>query len=366
MSAPTDPATVDLSQVGERDRPTAMARLARRSWQFVGIALAAWIVAFVVTKISVVVIACVLSVLIAAAFEPLFRRLVAFGWPRTAAALTVTVGWILLVILVFVVIGWRSIDQVPEIGGQIGDAISRLRDQFPALPIPENGELDELLAGGGGGAEESGSGIAPAGAVSGLRIVGEAIAGGVLAVVLSFFLLRDGAQMWRWFVELFRADDGPRVDAMGRAAYATTAQYVRGLSVVALADAAFSAIGLFALGVPLASALVVLTFFAAFIPTIGAFVVGGLAVASAFAADGLTMAIIVLVLYTVIQQIDGNVLQPWVMGHRLPLHPAAVLLALSVGGFVAGVMGALLAVPIAGAAVAALKVWRRGAITSGT
>jgi predicted PurR-regulated permease PerM len=189
-------------------------------------------------------------------------------------------------------------------------------------------------------------------------VLAEVLTGAALAVVLSFFLLRDGRSMWAWFLGLFSRRRRTRVDRMGHAAYGTIAQYVRGLTVVALADATLSAIGLFALGVPLAEALVVLTLFAAYIPTIGAFVVGGLAVATAFASGGTGLAITVGVLYTVIQQVDGNVLQPWVMGSRLPLHPAAVLIALTCGGLLAGVVGALLFVPLSAAVVAAFRAWR--------
>ena len=351
----TDTAT-GASAPSEEDGGPTLASMGRSAWYLLGILLALGAVGWLVSRVALVVVACILAVLIAATIEPLVERLEDRGVSRTVSALGLTVSWILVLLGVFALVGWRFVDQVPELADQLLQALERLRGQFPGLPIPRNGGIEEIFSSVAGTGDGEGGGSNAA--VSGLRVLAEVLTGAALAVVLSFFLLRDGRSMWAWFLGLFSRRRRTRVDRMGHAAYGTIAQYVRGLTVVALADATLSAIGLFALGVPLAEALVVLTLFAAYIPTIGAFVVGGLAVATAFASGGTGLAITVGVLYTVIQQVDGNVLQPWVMGSRLPLHPAAVLIALTCGGLLAGVVGALLFVPLSAAVVAAFRAWR--------
>jgi putative heme transporter len=339
----------------------SLASAATRAWQLVGLALAAFVLAWLVARLRIVVVACLLAFLLAAAFGPVVLRLRRIGWRRTAAAGAVTAGWVLVLLAVLTVIGWRVAGQIPALVDQVEQAVADLGEQFPALPIPASGSLTELaerVGSTGGGEEGGGEGdAAQEAAITGLRIGAEVIGSALLAVVLSFFLLRDGDRMWAWFTAALGPRQGRRADRMGRSAYATVAQYLRGLVVVASADAALSAVGLFALGVPLAEVLAVLTFFAAFVPTVGAFVVGGLAVLLAAADGGIGHGAVVALLYVGVQQLDGSVLQPWVMGRRLPLHPAVVLLALAVGGVTAGMMGALLGVPLAAALVAATHAY---------
>lgn len=326
-------------------RRASMSRIAVRSWQFVGVVLAAVALGWVLQKVVLVVVAVVLAVMISATMTPMMRPLTRWGWPPTVAALAVTFTWISVFTILLFLVGWRVADQVPELVVQLGRALEQLRQQYPFLPIAEDGAADQLIS--------RGRQLVTSRAAASLQMAAEVTAGGLLTVVLSFFFLRDGGGMWHWFVDKFDEPRRRRVNAMGRAGYGTLSEYVRGLAVIAAADAIFSAIGLFALGVPLALALAVLTFIGGFVPTVGAFVAGGLAVASAFVAGGSSLAVIVLILYVAIQQLDGTILQPWIMGRRLPLHPAAVLVALTVGGLVAGIVGGLLAVPLTAMIVAA-------------
>lgn len=355
---------------------------ATRAWQVVGLALAAAIVTFLLVRLRVVVVACLLALLIAATLGPAMGNLVDRGWRRSTSAMALTVGWLAALGLVFSAVGWQLAQEIPQVADEATAALEDLRAR--GIPIPEVAALvdsespsadaaeetagtddGESAAAGtdgeGSGGEGAGEEDAPtpdgATALAGLRIGAEVLTSLVLAVVLSFFLLRDGNRMWRWSVAALDPPQRRLATRMGVEAYTTVAQYVRGLSVVATADALLSAIGLFALGVPLASVLAVLTFFGAFVPAVGAFVVGGLAIALALASGGVGLALATLVVYTAIQQLDSNVLQPWIMGQRLPLHPAVVLLALTTGGVVAGVVGALLGVPVAAAIVAATRVY---------
>lgn len=329
-----------------RARPS-LSSLGARGWQLIGAVGGAAVVVWLLLRIDLVVISCLLALFVTATLQPIHLRLRRDDRSGTLAALLTTVGFVVAILAVFALVGFRFVQQVPELMDRLSEALIRLREQFPGLPLPENGNLDMLL--------EQARDRATQGWTAGMRTAAQIGTGGVLTLVLTFFLLRDGHSMWCWFVGICPRPNRADIDRIGRAAYGTVSQYVRGLAVVAVADAVLSGVALLLLGVPLASALAVLTFFGAFIPTVGAFVVGGIAVAVAFAHGGASLALIVLAVYTAIQQIDGNVLHPWIMGNRLPLHPAAVVLALTAGGLLAGIVGALLAVPVVAAVVAAAR-----------
>jgi predicted PurR-regulated permease PerM len=195
-------------------------------------------------------------------------------------------------------------------------------------------------------------------AVAGLSSAVGVLASAVLVVFLSFFLLRDGRRLWTWLVELApeRRRDG--LDAMGGRAWTVLTAYTRGVVFVATVDAVLIGIALLVVGVPLALPLIVLTWVAAFFPIVGAVTAGAAAVLVALVANGLTSALIVLAAIVLVQQLEGNVLYPVVVGPRLRLHPIVVLMAVAVGGTLAGIPGAFLAVPVATVAGAILGYQR--------
>ena len=344
---PATPPRVVPGGVGKDSAMASLQRVAARCWQLLGILLAAGALVWVIGRAAPVVIACLLALLGAATLLPVHTRLRDRGLAPTAAAAASVSAAIGAILAVITLVTLQVVDQVPALLDQLSQALVRLREQFPGIPIPENGNLDRLLAQAQEGAQ---SGVTAGLATA--ATVGSALA---LAVVLVFFLLRDGSRMWAWFLHLWPRPGRHDVDEVGRAAFATISQYVRGLTLVAFADGLLSLVALMLLGVPLASALGALTFLAAYIPVVGATVIGALAVAIAFASNGLGLALAVLAVYVAIQQLDGNVLQPWIMGQRLPLHPAAVLVTLTLGGVVAGIAGALLAVPLTAAVVAGVS-----------
>lgn len=325
----------------------ALSVLGERSWQALGVIALVLAVLWVLSTVSLVVTACLIALFFSAILRPANDRLVAGGLSRSAAALTTILGWVAIMSAVLTLVGMSVAGQAPDLLDAMRQGLARARSQFPALPLPEGGNLDRILA----QAQES----VTAGLTTTMRTLAELGTASVLTVVLAFFILRDGSAMWNWFLEVWPHDRRHGVDEMGRCAWGTVDEYVRGLLIVAVADGVLSGIALMVLGVPLALPLAVLSFLAAFIPAVGALVVGGLAILIAFADGGVPLAIAVAVLYTVIQQLDSSVLHPWIMGRRLPLHPAAVVLALTLGGLLAGMAGALLAVPLVASMVAASR-----------
>jgi putative heme transporter len=165
-------------------------------------------------------------------------------------------------------------------------------------------------------------------------------------VVLCFFYLKDGPKFVPWASGLAGPRAAPHVAAVAERGWTTLSGFIRAQSLVGLVDAVFIGIGLAVLGVPLALPLAVLVFFGGFIPIVGAFVTGALAALVALVANGFTTALIVVGLVVLVQQLEGNVLQPVLMGRTLDLHPAVVILAVTAGGATAGITGAFLAVPV--------------------
>jgi predicted PurR-regulated permease PerM len=185
---------------------------------------------------------------------------------------------------------------------------------------------------------------------SGAVLLGEVLTGLIVAVLLCFFLLKDGEQMWAWVLRLVRERSRPDAEEVGTRVYTALAGYVRGIAMVGLVDAILIAIGLLIIGVPLVVPLAVVTFFAAFVPLIGAFVAGLLAVLVALVSGGLVDALLVLGVIVIVQQVEGHLLYPLLMSRAVHLHPAVIVVALAAGGILAGIVGVFLAVPVAGVA----------------
>jgi predicted PurR-regulated permease PerM len=195
------------------------------------------------------------------------------------------------------------------------------------------------------------------GAVSGLSALVTVVSGVLLAIVLTFFFVRDGGGMVRSALSLLSPPRRRLAQAAAARAWWTLSRWVRGTVLVALIDATGIGVGLLILGVPLALPLALLTFLGAFVPIIGAVVAGAVAVLVAWAMTGLQAALITLGIVLAVQQIEGNILQPVVMGRVLPLHPAVVLLAITAGTLVAGVAGAFAAVPLLAAITAGTQAF---------
>jgi predicted PurR-regulated permease PerM len=196
------------------------------------------------------------------------------------------------------------------------------------------------------------------GFVTGAVIVGQVVADALLTLVLLFFFVKDGPQLWRWAVRLFPEPLRPRVDHAGRMSWSVLSAYVRGQALVATIDAVFIGIGLAIVGLPLVLPLMFLIFVAAFVPIVGAFTAAAAGVLIALVSKGAGAAVAVLLINLVVQQIEGNVLYPVIMRRTIELHPVATLLVVGAGGVLAGIIGALVAVPIVAVVATVLPIMR--------
>ena len=223
------------------------------------------------------------------------------------------------------------------------------------LPISiDQAQIDEWLSALGDFVTSAQFG---SGAIAGVSAVASFITGFILMVVILFFFLKDGPQMWEFLMRPFEGKSYERAMRVGDKSVTTLGSYVRGIAAVAAVDAIGILIGLLILQVPLAFPLAVLTFLLAFIPFVGATLAGTLAALVALVTNGWVVALLVVGVVVLVNQLEGNFLQPVLMGRSMKLHPFVVLIVLTAGTFLGGIVGAVLAVPLTAVAWGIVQVW---------
>jgi putative heme transporter len=312
------------------------------------------LVAIGASRLMMVVLPVIISLLLATLLVPGARWLEARGWRPALAAATLT----LFALLVFFGL-WALI--IPGVLSQSDDLFTNLQDGArQAVGVLEPlgvGRADVDKAIEDGLSSVQGSAVANE-VLSGAVLLTKWAAAVILIVVLTFFFVKDGAKLWTWVLELFHEDRQPVLREVGERSWGALSAYVQGVLMVATIDAVLIGAALVIAGVPVAMPLIVLTFVAAFFPIVGAFVAGAAAVLVALVANGLGTALVILAVIVAVQQLEGNVFYPVVVGRKLQLHPVGILLALAAGGVLAGVVGAFLAVPLAAVTGAVLQYTR--------
>lgn len=338
--------------------PRGLKIAAAFSWRLLVVAAAGLLAGYAMTQLLVVVIPFVVALLLTSLLHSPSLALQRRGVPRTlAAAIVVGAGLLVLAGLLGLVIP-PFVDQVNDLASRVEEGARKLASSIAGGPFGlTEQEIDEAVDRAIDGLDGNAGSVA-SGVLSGALIAAEVGAAMLLTLFLTFFMVRDGDRLWRWIVGLAAPESRRTVVGAGEHAWTALSGYVRGVAIVATADAVFIGIALVIVGVPLAFPLIVLTFMAAFFPIVGAFTAGGAAVLVALVANGLTEALIILGAIIVVQQIEGNVLYPIIVGSRLRLHPVAMLLVLGIGGVLAGIAGAFLAVPIAAVVSAVLEYMR--------
>jgi predicted PurR-regulated permease PerM len=195
--------------------------------------------------------------------------------------------------------------------------------------------------------------------VTGGKIAAEFFGGLVLMLFVTFFLIKDGERIWTWLLSAMRPDTARRVNRAGRAGWQAVVYYMRGTIAVAAIHAVVIGVTLWIMGAPLVIPLAVLVFLAAFVPLVGLLVAGALAILVTLATKGWVDAVILLCVLILEDQLEGHLLQPQVVGRVIRLHPLAIILALAVGSVVAGIPGAVVAVPIVAVVTRAVRELRR-------
>jgi putative heme transporter len=316
------------------------------SWRLLVIVAGLALVGWVAWEMRLVVFPIVAAALLAALLQPLVRRLRVQGWGRALSAVAVFVGFIVVVAGSLTIVGRAVGDQFGEVVDRAEEGLESIQEWLagPPFNLSEN-QFEEWIERAVETLGQNQEAIT-AGAVSTATFAVEVLTGIVLALCTLIIFLYDGERIWAWLVRLFPVVARERIDVAGKLAWRTLTQYVRGTLLVAVFDGTLITILLLILGVPLALPLGVLVFFGAFVPLVGAFVTGALAVLVALVIDGVVSALIVLLGIIAIQQLEGHVFQPFVLGRMVRVHPLAVVLAVAAGAYTAGIIGAVVAVPL--------------------
>ncbi|MCM6773278.1 AI-2E family transporter [Nocardia sp. CDC159] len=346
-------------ETGTADRGTVIGNglfwMAKWSLCIVAIAAGAWVIGNLLAKLWVAVLPVLLAIVIATVLWPPTRWLTRRGLPPAAAAGLTMLGFIGVLAGVVAVIVPSVVDQVPQLADSATDGINRVTDWLhgPPLNIRDeqlNSAKDAIVSRLQSSATRIASGV-----FTGVSAATSAIVTLFLVLILTFFFVKDGPRFVPWMQALFGRRGAQHVEEVLNRVWATLGGFIRTQAVVSLIDAVFIGAGLVILGVPLAMVLAVITFIGGFVPMVGAFVAGALAVLVALVGKGLTTALIVLAIIIAVQQLEGNVLQPVLQSRSMKLHAVVVLLAVTAGGSLYGIVGAFLAVPVAAVAAVVIR-----------
>lgn len=317
------------------------------AWRLLVVAAAIGVAVWIVIQLNLLVVPLLVAILITALLWPAFTWMLRHGFPRWLAVVVAVVGTIAIVGGLLWLVVWQITEQWASVQERTLAAVDQFRDFLTTGPLKLSAQqIDDLLAQGLKLLQEQGSALW-SGALSIGSTLGHIATGAVLAFFILLCILADGAGIWRWTTHLFPRQARPAMMGAGAVGWVTVVNYARTQLLVATIDAIGIGLGAFLLGVPLAIPVAVLVFLGAFVPIVGAVVTGTLAVFLALVYNGPWIALWMLIVILAVQQLEGHVLQPLVMGSAVKVHPLAVVLVVAGGALIAGIPGALFAVPLA-------------------
>lgn len=346
-----EPVATGPSNFSRANVPWGMDLAAAWAWRFIVIAGAGYLILWLVAYFAVITIPLAVALLITALASPMVRGLTRIGLPRGLATLLVMISGIAAVAALLTYAGQQIASGANDLADSTVQGLGEVKDWLKNGPLhASDSQINEYI-------ERAQEGITNAvgegdvvGRVTELSsTVGHVLAGLFIVLFSTYFFLADGARIWAWLVRLAPRAARERVDSSGRVAWISLTQFVRATVIVALTDAIGIAVGAAILQVPFVLAIGVLVFLGAFIPMVGATVAGTVAVLVALVDQGPVTALLMLAVVIGVQQFEGHVLQPFLLGRWVSVHPLGVILAIGAGVLVAGVAGALVAVPLAAA-----------------
>jgi putative heme transporter len=315
------------------------------AWRLLVILAALVALLWVLKKLEIIVVPVLLALVVSALLVPAVDWMDRRGLPRGGAVAVVLLGGFAILggILAFVVT--QFVYGLPDLVEQVTRSIESTRRWLIDGPLHLRGEQIDNAGNAAIQALHNNQAKLTSGALSTAATITELVTAAVLVLFTLIFFLYGGRNIWQYVTRIFPVDVRERVREAGRAGYGSLIGYVRATFLVALTDAAGVGAGLAIMGIPLALPLASLVFLGAFIPLVGAVIAGFLAVVVALLAKGFVYALITLGLLVAVNQLEAHLLQPLVMGRAVSIHPLAVVLAISTGGVLVGIVGALLAVP---------------------
>lgn len=330
----------------DADVPQGLRIAAAWSWRLIVIGVVGWALLQIIGTIRIVVIPLLVALLLSALLAPAVGWLLRARLPRSLATALVLVGGLAAVIATLTLVVNEFVNGVPQLSDNASKGIRQIQDWLKTGPLHlSDSQLDSYIEQGQQWVDQNTQALTT-GALSTATTVFELLTGTLLVLFATFFFLRDGRRIWRFLVRLLPVAARWRVDDAGQASWATLVAYVRATVLVAFIDAVGIGIFLVLLDVPFAFPLAALVFLGAFIPIVGATLSGTVAVLVALVDSGWVRALFVLGAVIFVQQLEGHILQPLIMGRAVAIHPLAVVVAIAAGVVLAGITGALVAVPL--------------------
>ncbi len=347
-SGPTTPDLTDPDGgPSHLDVPRPVRVAADWSWRLLVIAAAVLALLLLADRLKLLILALFVATLLTALLDPavrLVQRVVGASRGFATAVVLVLVLGLLATLVAALAVQIGS--SFTDLGDKFSDGLTQIRGWLRDTFGIDDATLQRYVQNAWNAIQANRNGIL-SGALSGTRIALEVLSGAAIALFATVFMLLDGNVIWSWCVSLFprRSQDG--VIEVGQRSWLVLTAYVRGTVLIAFVDALSIGVAIGLIRVPLVVPLAALVFFGAFVPIVGAFVSGFVAVVVALATRGVVAALLVLLAIVVVQQVEGHLLQPLVMGRLVRLHPLGVVLAVTAGSVLAGLVGAVVAVPLA-------------------
>jgi predicted PurR-regulated permease PerM len=340
----TGPSNFSRAQV-----PWAYDLAAAWAWRFIVITVALLMILWALKFFVVVVFPVVIALFIAALTAPLVAVMERFYLPRKLASFLVVVGGLAIVALLLTFVGQQVASQMDQLSKQVSGGLGEIKHWLQTGPLhASDSQINNAIDNTQNWVESQGKDLASRASELSTTL-GHIIAGFFIILFATYFFLADGRMIWAWVVRIFPRAGRARANSSGQVAWHSLTKFVRATVLVAGTDAVGIMVVALILKVPLVSAIGVLVFLGAFVPLVGAFLSGTVAVLVALVAQGPVVALLMLGGVVLVQQIEAHVLQPFLMGRFVSVHPLGVILAIAMGAIVAGIVGALVAVPLAAA-----------------
>jgi putative heme transporter len=335
-----EPGPIDRVEV-----PYALRFSAAWAWRLLLVVAVVWVFLQIFSLLSVVLVPVIIGLLLSAVAIPIVDRLQRWGLPRGVATLLIVLAGIVLLVALIALVAQQFSSGFSDLRTSFNDSLDKLTDYLINLGLSQH-QLNNFFGRVRDAVSGSGEGNVGGTVLRASTTAGHLLAGLFIVLFSTIFLTYDGRGIWGWFVRLFPAPARERVHGSGEKAWAVLTAYVRATVVIAFTDAVGISLIALALGLKFIVPIGVLVFMGAFIPVVGAFVSGIAAVAVALVTVGPVTALIMFGGVLAIQQIEGHVLQPFLMGRLVRVHPLAVVLVIAIGALSAGIFGALIAVPL--------------------
>ncbi len=326
--------------------PARLGRAALFSLRFLIIVAAVVVLGLVLQRLQIVILPVTLAILGTVPLVPVRRRLERAGLPRRAATALVFVAALAVLAGVIALVAPRLVTEFGSLDTAVVDGIREVRDWLVEGPLSLSPASVDQVADHLVSLAEANVGLLASGATTAVAVV----TGAFVTLVLGAFFLSGGDHMWTWGVRMLPSRYREPTDAAGRRAWQVLSGYLAGSAINGAIEATIIGIALVIIGVPLVAPLMALTFVAPFFPVVGAIVAGAIAVLVALVSEGWVAALAVGIVYLAVQQLESNLLAPFVLGRAVRLHPVVVLVALLAGASLGGVVGAFVALPVAAVA----------------